>query len=88
MTLAIRLYRALMRWGPKKLSRDQSLCHRGLVEAGFASWLGDPEPVARYSPQDEIARTVARVRALIDVADCYNGTVRVCVSATAPFDSR
>lgn len=72
-TLAIRLYRALMRWGPTKLSRDQSLCHRAIIEAGFASWLGDPEPVARHSPQDEIARTVERVRALIKLPDSAPG---------------
>lgn len=68
-TLAIRLYRALMRWGPSKLSRDQSLCHEGFIEAGYASWLGDPEPVPKQSPDDEIERTVERVRALLRTQD-------------------
>jgi hypothetical protein len=68
-TLTARLYRILMRRGPRKLSRDQALCHQGFIDAGYASWLGDPEPVARQSPDEEIERTVERVRALLRTPD-------------------
>jgi len=64
-TLATRLYRALLRWGPQKLSRDQSLCHQGFLEAGYASWLGAAEPERRCSPDEEIVRTLERVCALV-----------------------
>ena len=58
------LYRALMRWGPQRLSRDITLVHERLIREGRAVWLGQPQqPAARTLPQD-LERAVARVKAL------------------------
>ncbi len=60
-------YDLMMRWGPRRLSRDLSLFHRRIVDEGFASWAGDPVPPARPQPPRDLQRTVERVRALLSV---------------------
>lgn len=64
------LYRALMRWGWQRLSRDITLIHRQLVASGRAVWLGDPELHWQGDAGGDVARAVARVRALFDSAAC------------------
>lgn len=54
-------YRGLMRWGPRRLSRDITLVHEHLVAAGNAVWLGDEFPAAA-PPLQDIDRAVQRVR--------------------------
>ncbi|MGB5096987.1 MAG: hypothetical protein WBN82_03655, partial [Porticoccaceae bacterium] len=63
------LYRALMRWGWQRLSRDITLVHRQLVASGRAVWLGDPEPRRQGDAQGDVERAVARVRALFGLGD-------------------
>ena len=68
LRLSALLYRALMRWGPQRLSRDITLVHQRLLREGRVSWLGVADPaVAAPGPQD-IDRAVARVKALFDDA--------------------
>lgn len=63
------LYRALMRWGWQRLSRDITLVHRQLVASGRAVWLGDPESRRQGDAQGDVERAVARVRALFGLGD-------------------
>ena len=58
-------YRWLIHWGPKRLTRDISLIHRQIVEAGRAVWLGDVFPEHDLSPLDDLHRAVEGVRRLI-----------------------
>jgi mitochondrial fission protein ELM1 len=58
------LYRWLMRWGPKRLSRDLALVHRCLLEGGHAVWLGEDFPDRPPPPLRDLERALARVRAL------------------------
>ena len=58
------LYRGLMRWGPKRLSRDLALVHRRLLEGGHAVWLGETFPERVPPPLRDLERALARVRAL------------------------
>ncbi len=61
-------YELMMRWGPRRLSRDLALFHRRIVDAGHASWADDPLPAARSVPPRDLQRTVARVRTLLGVS--------------------
>ncbi|MEJ2130394.1 MAG: ELM1/GtrOC1 family putative glycosyltransferase [Gammaproteobacteria bacterium] len=64
-TLKSRLYRGLMRVGPRRLSRDISIVHERLVREGRAAWLGDAW-VGADAPRDEaIVKAVERVRRLV-----------------------
>lgn len=58
------LYRLLMRWGPRRLSRDISLVHAQLIREGRAHWLGEPAAARSALPLQDVDRAVARVRAL------------------------
>jgi mitochondrial fission protein ELM1 len=58
------LYRGLMRWGPKRLSRDIALVHRRLLDGGHAVWLGESFPDQAPPPLRDLERALARVRAL------------------------
>lgn len=58
------LYRWLMRWGPKRLSRDIELVHRLLHEDGHAVWLGETFPARTPPPLRDLERALARVRGL------------------------
>ncbi len=64
--LSAMLYGWLMRWGPKRLSRDITLVHRRLIDAGHVVWLGDPFPDHTPPPLTDLGRAVERVRALFD----------------------
>jgi hypothetical protein len=59
------LYRVLMRWGPKRLSRDITLVHDELIREGRADWLGQSGSAGAPLPLQDIDRAVARVRALL-----------------------
>ncbi len=63
--LKARLYRWLLRLAPSRVTRDIRLIHQEVVAAGLASWLGEPIPAAPAVPLDDVARAVARVRALL-----------------------
>jgi mitochondrial fission protein ELM1 len=58
------LYRALMRWCWKHLSRDISQVHRQLIETGKACWLGDTPPEQPTGGSTDMARALARIRGL------------------------
>lgn len=58
------LYRMLMRWGPRRLSRDITLVHAQLIREGRADWLGEAGAAGSALPPQDIDRAVSRVRAL------------------------
>jgi mitochondrial fission protein ELM1 len=58
------LYRLLMRWGPRRLSRDITLVHAQLIREGRADWLGEGGSGGSPLPLQDVDRAVARVRAL------------------------
>jgi mitochondrial fission protein ELM1 len=58
------LYGWMMRWGPRRLSRDIGLVHRRLLEDGHAVWLGDGFPERTPPPLRDLERALARVRGL------------------------
>lgn len=59
-------YRGLIRWGPRRLSRDITLVHDRLLAAGNAVWLGDEFPAATPPPLQDIERAIERVKQLLD----------------------
>lgn len=63
--LSARLYRLLMRFGPRRLSRDLRLVHQWLVEQGHAVWLGDRFPESEPPVLQDIERAVARAKTLL-----------------------
>ncbi|GIX29893.1 MAG: hypothetical protein KatS3mg124_0365 [Porticoccaceae bacterium] len=65
LSLKALAYRLLMRFGPRRLSRDLTLVHRALVAAGRAAWLGEAPPRRPAAAADDLERAVARVRALM-----------------------
>jgi hypothetical protein len=54
----------MMRWGPRRLSRDIGLVHRRLLETGHAVWLGEDFPEGIPPPLRDLERALARVRGL------------------------
>lgn len=55
----------LAQWlGPRRLRRDVPALLQALVDSGRASWLGGPEPAAPIAGSPDLARVVARVKAL------------------------
>jgi hypothetical protein len=65
-TLKSRVYGALMKVGPQRLSRDLGLFHRRYVAEGFGAWLGGEATSAPADAEAEIDATVARVLALLE----------------------
>lgn len=61
-------YRALMRWGWQRLSRDITLVHQRLTEAGRAAWLGQSPALTTGSRQADLERAVAAVQQLCKVS--------------------
>lgn len=59
-------YRGLIRWGPRRLSRDITLVHDRLLAAGNVVWLGDEFPSAAPPRLRDIERAVERVQQLLD----------------------
>ncbi|MFQ5643934.1 MAG: mitochondrial fission ELM1 family protein [Thiogranum sp.] len=57
-------YSWLMRFGPRRLSRDIRLVHRQLLDTGRAVWLGQPAKPASGAGLSDMQRAVKRVRAL------------------------
>ena len=58
-------YSWLMRFGPRRLSRDIRLVHARLLSEGRAAWLGEEfRPTTASAPSD-IERAVERVRGLL-----------------------
>ncbi len=62
------LYAWLMRYGHPRLTRDLRLFHKGLIEAGYAVWLGQPwpHPQPSVSPlPDARTQAIRRIRQLV-----------------------
>jgi hypothetical protein len=59
-------YSCLMRFGPRRLSRDLRLVHSQLLEEGRVAWLGDASAACPDRGLSDIQRAVQRVRALFD----------------------
>lgn len=59
------LYRLLMRFGPRRLSRDIRLVHRQLIASGHAISLGQPLPPHPPPPLQDVQRATCRVRKLL-----------------------
>ena len=58
-------YRLLMKFGPRRLSRDLRLVHLWLIENRHAVWLGQSFPSGRPPPLRDIEQAVARVKDLL-----------------------
>jgi mitochondrial fission protein ELM1 len=65
-TLKSRVYGAMMKLGPQRLSRDLGLFHQRYVEDGFGAWLGSEAASVPADPEAEIDATVSRVLALLE----------------------
>ena len=67
VSLSSSLYRLMMRFGPRRLTRDVTLVHRNLIDAGLAARLGEREPSASPAPASsaDMDAAVERVRALL-----------------------
>ncbi|MDX1733120.1 MAG: ELM1/GtrOC1 family putative glycosyltransferase [Halioglobus sp.] len=63
--LGATLYAFLMRWLWQPLSRDITLVHSRLREAGFAMWTDEVLATARVPGETDLERSVAAVRALL-----------------------
>ncbi len=60
------LYKQLMRFAPRRLSRDIRLVHRQLVASGHAVWIGDTHPESQAPAKlGDIENAVSRVHALV-----------------------
>ncbi|MCP4904549.1 MAG: nucleoside-diphosphate sugar epimerase [bacterium] len=62
--LKAHIYRMTMRMGPQRLTRDIRIVQQLLIDTKRAVWLGDGHPDAEAPPLEDMARAVARVRAL------------------------
>ncbi len=63
--LKAQIYRLTMRMGPQRLTRDIRIVQQLLIDTKRAVWLGDGHPGSEPPPLEDMARAVARVRALI-----------------------
>lgn len=59
-------YRALMRFGPRRLGRDIALVHQRLLREGRAAWLGSRQSAGPGAASADLDRAVARVRLLLE----------------------
>ncbi len=60
------LYRRIMLGlAPRRITRDIARVHELLISSKRAVWLGQPFPPDAPAPLDELASTVARVKALL-----------------------
>jgi len=77
LQLSTLLYRGLMRWGWKHLTRDISQVHRRLIESGRARWLSlesslGPEqtevqpPAVEHQQSPDMCRALERIAALLE----------------------
>ena len=64
-TLKSVAYRALMDFGPRRLSRDIDLVHERLLADGRAAWIGTGATVAPAGGSEDVDRAVTRVRELL-----------------------
>lgn len=60
------LYRALLRYAPRRVTRDIRLVHRRLVASGRASWLDQDRGGRRATGLGDLDRAVARVWTLLE----------------------
>ena len=63
--LGASLYAAMMRWLPQSLSRDITLVHRQLREAGRAVWLEEEPGAVAVPGESDLQRAVAAVQRLL-----------------------
>ena len=63
--LGATLYAALLRWCWQPLSRDITLVHEQLRDAGRAVWLGEQSGAALVPQQTDLQRAVTAVRQLL-----------------------
>ena len=59
------LYAAMLRWLPQSLSRDITLVHRQLRDAGRAKWLEEESGAAAMPGESDLQRAVAAVKRLL-----------------------
>jgi mitochondrial fission protein ELM1 len=62
--VAAHMYRLLMRYGHKRLTRDLTLFHQNLIESGRATWLGKTASAGTNPGLDDLKRAVLRVQEL------------------------
>lgn len=64
--LKAHIYRATMRLGPQRLTRDIRIVQKLLIDSKRAVWLGDGHPNEAPKPLEDMRRAVARVRQLFE----------------------
>ena len=64
--LKAHIYRATMRLGPQRLTRDIRIVQQLLIDSNRAVWLGDGHPTTEPRPLDDMRRAVDRVRQLFE----------------------
>ncbi len=57
-------HRLAMWLGPKRMRREVRGLHERLIQAGRAAWLGEPLGENDSAPQDDLTRTVQRVKGM------------------------
>jgi uncharacterized protein len=57
--------RVFLRFAPRPITRDITRVHDLVIASGRAVWLGQPFPPGTPEPEDDLARSVERVRALV-----------------------
>ena len=62
--LKAHVYRATMKLGPQRLTRDIRIVQQLLIDTERAVWLGDGIPEKMPRPLEDMPRAVTRVRAL------------------------
>ena len=61
-----KLYRKLLKYGPRRLTRDISLVHRRFLKSGAVAWLGEAKPLGRAPELAQMAQAVARIETLME----------------------
>jgi len=78
--------RVFLRVAPRPITRDTTRVHELLIASGRAVWLGRPFPPGTPPALDDLARSVRRVRALIEEpAPARRGSRSSAVPAAGPL---
>ena len=82
--------RVFLRFAPRPITRDITRVHDLLLASGRAVWLGQAFPAATPAPEDDLARSVQRVRALVQgpaaaPSGSRSSTAPVTVGAADPL---
>ena len=82
--------RVFLRFAPRPITRDVTRVHDLVIGSGRAVWLGQTFPSTTPAPEDDLARSVRRVRALVEdkvfaTSGSHSSGVPVTDGADDPF---